>query len=94
MSGRTIRSWLQRSGIALRPGWERRRHHLPPADNELRRCYLDEGLTTAQLAARYEVSATTAKRWLDKAGIPDEPLAAAAGRPALRSFAGSTRRRA
>jgi transposase len=70
VSGRTIRTWLQRSGIALRPGWERRRHHLPPADNELRRCYLDEGLTTAQLAARYEVSATTAKRWLDKAGIP------------------------
>jgi transposase len=70
VSGRTIRTWLQRAGIALRPGWERRRRHLPPADTELRRCYLDEGLTIAQLAARYGVSATTAKRWLDKAGIP------------------------
>jgi DNA-binding transcriptional regulator LsrR (DeoR family) len=70
VSGRTIRAWLQQAGIALRPGWERRRAHLPPADTELRRCYLDEGLTTAQLAARYEVSATTAKRWLDRAGIP------------------------
>jgi DNA-binding transcriptional regulator LsrR (DeoR family) len=70
VSGRTIRAWLQQAGIALRPGWERRRAHLPPANTELRRCYLDEGLTTAQLAARYGVSATTAKRWLDKAGIP------------------------
>jgi transposase-like protein len=70
VSGRTIRTWLQQAGIALRPGWERRRRHLPPADTELRRCYQDEGLTTAQLAARYGVSATTAKRWLDNAGIP------------------------
>jgi transposase-like protein len=70
VSGRTIRTWLQQAGIALRPLRERRRRHLPPADTELQRCYLDEGLTTAQLAARYGVSATTARRWLDNAGIP------------------------
>jgi transposase len=70
VSGRTIRTWLQQAGIALRPRRERRRHHLPPTDVELRRCYLDEGLTIAQVAARYGVSATTARRWLGNAGIP------------------------
>jgi excisionase family DNA binding protein len=69
-SGRTIRTWLQQAGIALRPGWERRRRHLPPADTELRRCYHEEGLTITQLAARYGVSATTVRRWLDNGGIP------------------------
>jgi transposase-like protein len=69
VSGRTIRVWLQQAGVALRPGWERRRRHLPPADTELQRCYHDEGLTTAQLAARYGVSATTARRWLHNAGV-------------------------
>lgn len=70
VSGRTVRTWLQQAGIALRPRRERRRCYLPPADTELRRCYLEEGLTVDQLAARYGVSATTAKRWLGNAGIP------------------------
>lgn len=69
VSGRTIRVWLQQADIALRSRWERRRRHLPPADTELQRCYHTEGMTTAQLAARYGVSATTAKRWLHNAGI-------------------------
>jgi transposase len=69
VSGRTVRVWLQQAGIALRPRRKCRRRHLPPADTELRRWYHDEGLTTAQLAARYGVSATTVRRWLNNAGI-------------------------
>jgi transposase len=69
-SGRTVRVWLQQAGIALRPYRERPRRHRPPADTELRRCYDEEGLTAAQLAARYKVSASTARRWLRDAGIP------------------------
>lgn len=69
VSRRTVRVWLQQAGIALRPRRERQRRHLPPADTGLRRCYHDEGLTTAQLAARYGVSATTVRRWLNNAGI-------------------------
>jgi len=69
VSGRTICVWLQQAGVALRPRRERRRRHLPPADTELWRCYHDEGLSTAELAARYGVSATTVRRWLDNAGI-------------------------
>jgi transposase-like protein len=70
VSGRTIRTWLQQVGIALRPGWERRRRHLPPVDTELWRCYHEEGLSTAELAARHGVSTTTVRRWLDNAGVP------------------------
>jgi transposase len=69
VSGRTVRAWLQQAGITLRPRRERRRRHLPAADTELRRCYHDEGLTIVQLAARYGVSATTARWWLGNAGI-------------------------
>jgi transposase len=36
----------------------------------LRRRYLADGLTIAQLAARYGVAATTVRKWLQNAGIP------------------------
>jgi transposase len=69
-SGRTIRVWLQQAGIPLGPHRERPRRHPPPATTDLRRCYYQEGLTAAELAARYGVSASTARRWLRDAGIP------------------------
>jgi len=70
VSGRTVRAWLQQLGIPLRPRPERRRRHRPPTPTQLRRRYLADGLSTGQLAARYGVSASTVRRWLQDAGIP------------------------
>jgi transposase len=69
-SGRTIRVWLQQASIPLDPHRKRPRRHPPPAASELRRCYDQERLTAAELAARYGVSASTARRWLRDAGMP------------------------
>lgn len=69
VSGRTVRAWLRHFGIALRPKPERRRRHLPPSPAELGRRYVDGGLSIGQLAARYGVSATTVRRWLQDAGV-------------------------
>jgi transposase len=69
-SGRTIRVWLQQAGIPLGPHRERPRRHPPPATTDLRHCYHQKGLTAAELAARYGVSASTARRWLRDAGLP------------------------
>lgn len=70
VSGRTVRTWLRRLGVPLRPQPERRGRRLPPTEAELRRRYLADGLTIAQLAARYGVAATTVRQWLQNAGIP------------------------
>jgi transposase len=73
VSGRTVRAWLQRLGIPLRPQPERRRRHLPPTPAQLRRRYVANGWSIGQLADRYRVSASTVRRWLDNAGIPRQP---------------------
>jgi transposase len=73
VSGRTVRAWLQRLGIPLRPQPERRRRHLPPTPAQLRRRYLADGWSIGQLAARYGVSPATVRRWLQDAGIPRRP---------------------
>ena len=70
VSGRTVRAWLRRFGIPLRPQPERRGHRLPPTATELRRRYGADGLTIAQLAARYGVGTSTVRQWLQNAGIP------------------------
>jgi transposase len=70
VSGRTVRAWLQRLGIPLRPQPERRRRHLPPTQAQLRRRYVANGWSIGRLADRYEVSASTVRRWLKDAGIP------------------------
>ena len=69
-SGRTIRVWLQQAGIPLDPHRERPRRHPPPAASDLRRFYYQEYLTAAELADRYGVSASTARRWLRDADMP------------------------
>jgi transposase len=69
-SGRTIRVWLEQAGIPLDPHRERPRRHPPPAASDLRRFYYQEYLTAAELADRYGVSASTARRWLRDAGMP------------------------
>ena len=70
VSGRTVRAWLRRLGIPLRPQPERRGRPLPPTAAELRRRYVADGLTIAQLAARYGVGTSTVRGWLQNAGIP------------------------
>jgi transposase len=70
VSGRTVRAWLRRCGIPLRPQPERRGRRLPPPAAELRRRYVADGLTIAQLAARYGVGTSTVRGWLEHAGIP------------------------
>ena len=73
VSSRTVRAWLRRLGIPLRPQPERRGRPLPPTAAELRRRYLADGLTIAQLAARYGVGTSTVRGWLEHAGIPRRP---------------------
>jgi transposase len=73
VSGRTVRTWLQQLDIPLRPQPERRRRYRPPPPAQLRRRYSEDGLTAGQLAARYRVSASTVRRWLEDAGIPRRP---------------------
>jgi len=91
VSGRTVRAWLQRLGIPLRPQPERRRRHLPPTPAQLRRRYLADGWSIGQLAAHYGVSASTVRRWLkDPASLGGRP-AAGARRPVARSCTGCTR---
>jgi transposase len=70
VSSRTVRAWLRRSGIPLRPQPERRGRPLPPTAAELRRRYVADGLTITQLAARYGVGTSTVTQWLQNAGIP------------------------
>ena len=70
VSSRTVRAWLRRLGIPLRRQPERRGRPLPPTAAELRRLYLADGLTIAQLAARYGVGTATVRGWLQNAGIP------------------------
>jgi transposase len=73
VSGRSVRGWLRQLGIPPRPQSQRRRRHRPPNPGELRRGYIADGLTPAQLATRYGVSASTVTRWLQDAGIPRRP---------------------
>ena len=70
ISSRTVRAWLRRLEIPLRPQPERRGRRLPPTAAELHRRYVADGLTIAQLAARYGVSTATVRGWLQNAGIP------------------------
>jgi transposase len=70
VSGRTVRAWLRRLDIPLRPQPERRGRPLPPPAAELRRRYAADGVTIAQLATRYGLAASTVRRWLADAGIP------------------------
>jgi transposase len=70
VSGRTVRAWLRRLGIPLRPQPERRGRRLPPTAAELRRRYVADGATITQLAAGYRVGTSTVRRWLADAGIP------------------------
>jgi transposase len=70
VSGRTVRAWLRRLGIPLRPQPERRGRPLPPTAAELRRRYVADGLTITQLAARDGVGTSTVRQWLQNSGIP------------------------
>jgi transposase len=70
VSGRTVRAWLRRLGILLRPQPERRGRRLPPTAAELRRRYIADGLTITQLAARYGVGTSTVRQWLQNSSIP------------------------
>jgi transposase len=73
VSSRTVRAWLRRSGIPLRPQPERRGRPLPPTAAELRRRYVADGVTIPQLAARYGVGRSTVRQWLENSGIPRRP---------------------
>ena len=59
---------LQRLGVPRRPARSRRSSR--PADTELRRLYLEGGLTLRQLAERFSVSPQAVWGWLDAAGVP------------------------
>ncbi len=62
---------LRRLGVPSRP--PRPRECSRPADAELRRLHLDEGLTLRQIATRFSVTRQAVWRWLTSAGIPPRP---------------------
>ena len=64
----TVYARLQRRGVPRRPARPRRSSR--PADTELRRLYLERGLTLRQLAERFSVSPKAVRGWLDGVGVP------------------------
>ncbi|MFN2504171.1 MAG: helix-turn-helix domain-containing protein [Acidimicrobiales bacterium] len=64
----TVYARLQGLGVARRPARPRRSSR--PADTELRRLYLENGLGLRQLAERFSVSPQAVSGWLDAAGVP------------------------
>jgi transposase len=70
VSATTVARWLEDAGISRRPPGRRSR---APAREELCRLYQAEGLSTAQIGARYGVGQQTAYRWVRAAGIPLRP---------------------
>ncbi len=64
----TVYARLQRLGVPRRPARPRRSSR--PADTELRRLYLERGLSLRQLAERFSVSPQAVRGWLDAAGVP------------------------
>ena len=77
----TLTRWLEDAGISRRPSGRRSQ---APAGEKLRRLYQAEGLSTAQIGARYGVSQQTAHRWVRAAGVPLRPQ----GQPTRASTAG------
>jgi predicted DNA-binding protein (UPF0251 family) len=78
-----VRRRLREAGIVrpsgLPPGGDRPK----PPHNELERQYVDEQATLSELAAHYEVTARTVRRWLEACGIQVRPQPPTAGtRPA------------
>src|SRR6266511_670385 len=70
VSVRTVTRWLEDAGISRRRCG--RRSHAPTRE-ELRLLYQVEGLSTAQIGARYGVAQQTANRWVRAAGVPLRP---------------------
>lgn len=64
----TVYARLQRLGVPRRPARPRRSSR--PTDTELRRLYLERGLSLRQLAERFSVSPQAVRGWLDGAGVP------------------------
>ena len=71
VSWMTVWRWLRRYGIPVRSAAEaggRPRIKMPP-ESELRRLYLDKGLSAMDLGLRFHVSQPTALKWLNECGI-------------------------
>ena len=64
----TVYARLQRLGVPWRPARPRRSSR--PPDTELRRLYLERGLSQRQLAERFSVSPQAVRGSLDGAGVP------------------------
>jgi transposase len=64
----TVYARLQGLGVARRPAPPRRSSR--PADTELRRLYVQRGLSLRQVAERFSVSTQAVRGWLDAAGVP------------------------
>src|SRR6266542_2765893 len=82
VSVRTVTRWLEDAGISRRRCG--RRSHAPTRE-ELRLLYQVEGLSTAQIGARYGVAQQTANRWVRAAGVllrpQGQPTRASPGGP-------------
>lgn len=67
----TIRNWLKSADIEVRSMSEVGLCGTPrPSDDELKRMYIDDGMTTLDMADSIGVAFGTVNRWLKKAGVP------------------------
>ena len=72
-SSQKVRDELRRSGIALRPPGTASVRLAGLDDGTLRRLYVDEGRTLAQIAAAYDCVPGAVRKRLLRAGIPPRP---------------------
>ena len=85
-----VRLRLRADGIRRPNGAPRR---LPPSSpaGELRRFYVEEGWTLAELVAHYRTGRPNVRAWLDEAGVPVAPRTTRAQRRRLPGGAGGSR---
>lgn len=74
-TSRTVLRWLHAAGATVRTAHaDRNRAADVPVDaDELRRLYVDEGLSSYALGRRYGVSSSTVLSWLSKVGVSPRP---------------------
>lgn len=77
----TVTGWLKRAGIQARPRRKPIAESLRGRDEEIRRLYVDEWLSTQEIAERFGVARSTVARRLRALGVALRPRGAEGTRP-------------